>query len=75
MVSPFSVLLIKIRIDNDFDFIVAVITEWMSIVLQGPVRSQSRALLGSNRGPDRSQKASEIKDRGPGPQKTAKNRS
>ena len=44
----------------------------IEIVLQGPVRSQSWALLGSNRGPDQSQKASEIKDRGPGPQKTAK---
>ena len=46
---------------------------YWSLVFQGPVRSRSWALLGSNRGPDRSQKASEIKDRGPGPQKTAKN--
>ena len=45
------------------------------LVLQGPVRSRSWALLGSNCRPDRSQKASEIKDRRPGPQKTAKNRS
>ena len=47
----------------------------IEIVLQGPVRSQSWALLGSNHGPDQSQKASEIKDRRPGPQKNAKNRS
>ena len=31
MISSFSVLLIKIGTDNDFDFIVAAITEWMSM--------------------------------------------
>ena len=42
------------------DVVMRVVELNMSVVLQGPVRSQ---------------KASEIKDRGPGPQKTAKNRS
>ena len=47
--------------------------EQFGLVLQGPVQSRSWALLGLNCGPDRTQKASEIKDHGLGPQKTGRN--